>query len=145
MFREMSCLIFAAALALAARPPSSPQQSSPQQPLSARDAFYSASGLVVPAKPAAPAKRPRRSGHATTITAGPPSVGAPAAPAASAASSAVAPAGPLGLRYSILEQMSDGRASEVDPDSFFRSGDRIRLSIEANDTAHLYIVQRGSS
>ncbi|HYM09929.1 MAG TPA: DUF4384 domain-containing protein, partial [Bryobacterales bacterium] len=50
-----------------------------------------------------------------------------------------------GLRYSILKQASDGRAAEVDPDRVFQSGDRIRLSIEANDTAHLYIVQRGSS
>jgi Domain of unknown function (DUF4384) len=52
---------------------------------------------------------------------------------------------PLGLRYSILKQMAGSRPAEVSPDTVFQSGDRIRLSIEANDTAHLYIVQRGSS
>ncbi|HYM12138.1 MAG TPA: hypothetical protein VEU62_15490, partial [Bryobacterales bacterium] len=131
MLRETSCLIFAAALALGGSPP--------QQSMSARDAFYSAAGLVAPAKPSPPAKKAKRAGHRTTITAEQPSV---AAPAASLASGAEAPAAPLGLRYSILKQASDGRAAEVDPDRVFQSGDRIRLSIEANDTAHLYIVQR---
>src|SRR6267143_1083349 len=54
-------------------------------------------------------------------------------------------AAPLGLRYSILKQMSGGETLEVDPDSVFHSGDRIRLSIEANDNGYLYIVLRGSS
>ena len=54
-------------------------------------------------------------------------------------------AAPLGLRYSILKQMSGGETLEVDPDSIFHSGDRIRLSIEANDNGYLYIVLRGSS
>ncbi|MEW5979671.1 MAG: DUF4384 domain-containing protein [Acidobacteriota bacterium] len=51
---------------------------------------------------------------------------------------------PLGLRYSILKQV--GQTSvEVDPESVFRSGDRIRLNVQANDTGFLYIVLRGSS
>jgi hypothetical protein len=52
---------------------------------------------------------------------------------------------PLALRYSLLKQNSDGDYIEVDPETFFRSGDRIKVSVEANDMAHLYIVQQGSS
>jgi hypothetical protein len=52
---------------------------------------------------------------------------------------------PLGVRYSILKRNSSGQFEEVAPDSVFRSGDRIRLSVEANDEAYLYIVHRGSS
>jgi hypothetical protein len=52
---------------------------------------------------------------------------------------------PLALRYSLLKQNSDGDYIEVDPDTIFHSGDRIKVSIEANDAAHLYIVQQGSS
>ena len=51
---------------------------------------------------------------------------------------------PLGLRYSILKQMGSSSV-EVDPESVFRSGDRIRLSVQANDNGYLYIVLRGSS
>lgn len=52
---------------------------------------------------------------------------------------------PLGLRYSILRLGSDGQYEEVDPDSVFRSGDRIRLEVMANDSGYLYVVMRGSS
>jgi Domain of unknown function (DUF4384) len=51
---------------------------------------------------------------------------------------------PLGLRYSIVKQI-DGESIEVDPESVFRSGDRIRLNVQANDNGYLYIVLRGSS
>jgi hypothetical protein len=52
---------------------------------------------------------------------------------------------PLGLRYSLLKQNSDGEFVEVAPDTTFRSGDKIKLSVESNDGAYLYIVQQGSS
>ncbi len=51
---------------------------------------------------------------------------------------------PLGLRYSLLKEAGGGTV-EVDADSVFRSGDRIRITVMANDRAYLYIVQRGSS
>lgn len=51
---------------------------------------------------------------------------------------------PLGLRYSIVKQIG-GESVEVDPESVFRSGDRIRLNVKANDSGYLYIVLRGSS
>jgi hypothetical protein len=53
-------------------------------------------------------------------------------------------ASPLGLRYSIVKQIG-GESVEVDPESVFRSGDRIRLNVQANDNGYLYIVLRGSS
>jgi hypothetical protein len=52
---------------------------------------------------------------------------------------------PLGLRYSILKKSGNGEFVEVDPDTNFKSGDKIRLTVEANDTGYLYIVTRGSS
>lgn len=52
---------------------------------------------------------------------------------------------PLGLRYSILKYGGDDEAIEVDPDMVFRSGDRIRLRVQVNDTGYLYVVTQGSS
>jgi hypothetical protein len=51
---------------------------------------------------------------------------------------------PLGLRYSLLK-IDRGTGVEVATDEVFRAGDRIRLSVEANDAGYLYIVNRGSS
>lgn len=51
---------------------------------------------------------------------------------------------PLGLRYSFLKQQGSGTA-EVDTATAFRSGERIRLTIESNDSAYLYLVLKGSS
>lgn len=58
---------------------------------------------------------------------------------------AYTPAPYLGLRYSLLKHMGDDRYAEVDVDTVFRSGDSIRLSIEVNDDAYVYIVNKGSS
>jgi len=52
---------------------------------------------------------------------------------------------PLGLRYSILKQVSGNTTREVSPDAVFHSGDRIRLAIESSGPAYLYIVLKGSS
>lgn len=52
---------------------------------------------------------------------------------------------PLALRYSILKRNDNGDYLEVDPETIFRSGDKIRVSVESNDAAYLYIVQQGSS
>lgn len=52
---------------------------------------------------------------------------------------------PLALKYRLLKRNSDGRYDEVDTDTVFHSGDKIRVSVEANDDGHLYIVQQGSS
>ncbi|MCC7497448.1 MAG: DUF4384 domain-containing protein [Bryobacterales bacterium] len=52
---------------------------------------------------------------------------------------------PLGVRYSLLRLASGNSYDEVDADTIFHSGDRIRLRVEPNDNAYLYIVMRGSS
>jgi hypothetical protein len=52
---------------------------------------------------------------------------------------------PLVLKYRLLKLNADGRYDEVDTDSIFRSGDKIRVSVESNDDGYLYIVQQGSS
>lgn len=51
---------------------------------------------------------------------------------------------PLGLRYSFLKQQGQGSV-EVDTSTEFKSGDRIRLTVESNDSAYLYLVLLGSS
>lgn len=51
---------------------------------------------------------------------------------------------PLGLRYSILKRAGD-RFEEVDADTVFHAGDSIKVSVESNDRAYLYVVTRGTS
>lgn len=57
---------------------------------------------------------------------------------------AVVANGPLGLRYSVLKR-NGAPFQEVDPDSTFHSGDRIRLVAQANTPGYLYVVMKGSS
>jgi len=110
--------------------------------------FHSAAGLLVPVKATQtttstkPAP-PRKSKSAVK----PAEQARPAGTSSEAAQPVAASASgtPLGLRYSIHKQTSGSRTAEVDADTVFRSGDRIRLAVEANDNAYLYIVQRGSS
>ncbi|MBI1358633.1 MAG: DUF4384 domain-containing protein [Acidobacteria bacterium] len=51
---------------------------------------------------------------------------------------------PLGLRYSLVKQAGDS-IREVDADTVFRSGERIKLHFQASDHAYLYLVLKGSS
>jgi hypothetical protein len=51
---------------------------------------------------------------------------------------------PLGLRYTLLK-LTDGRMAETAPDAVFHAGDRIQLTVEANDSGYLYIIHQGSS
>ena len=57
----------------------------------------------------------------------------------------VAASVPLGLRYSVLKRDSAGTFQEVDPDTIFHSGDRIRIRVEANTSGYLYVVTQGTS
>ena len=52
---------------------------------------------------------------------------------------------PLGIRYTILKINSDNSTLETAPDAVFHSGDRIRISVEANAPGYLYIINQGSS
>lgn len=49
----------------------------------------------------------------------------------------------LGLRY-VVRQVTDNGTRDVDPDKTFFSGDRIKIGVETNDAAYLYVVQQGS-
>jgi hypothetical protein len=51
---------------------------------------------------------------------------------------------PLAFRYTIQRKNSGGKFEDASVDSVFRSGDRVRVTIESNDNAYLYIVQQGS-
>ena len=64
----------------------------------------------------------------------------PPAPVAAANSAANA-----GLKYRILRREPGGEAVEVDADTLFRSGDRIRFGFEPNVDGYLYVIQRGST
>ncbi len=50
-----------------------------------------------------------------------------------------------GIRYRILWRGLDGNPVEVDADTMFQSGDRIRFAFEPNVDGFLYVIQRGSS
>jgi hypothetical protein len=50
-----------------------------------------------------------------------------------------------GLRYGILHLRADNTEAEVDPDTTFHTGDRVRFSFEPNIDGYLYLVQQGSS
>ena len=149
-------------------------QTAPQngKKLSARELFYAETAPPAPAKPAPEAKpvgkqaaRPvtppaapaRTSGGASHVTqeqvnglfdpavpAG--TSGAPVAPArADIVPVAYSPEKPLGLRYSFLRNAGGDEYREVDPDTVFHSGDRIRVAAQSNDEGYLYIVMKGAS
>ena len=116
--------------------------------LSAREIFYSAPSEPAARKPAAqqPAKAkekpPAETAQSKSVTSKPSS----SAPAANVVPVSYTPGDPvpLGLRYSILQRMDSG-SIEVDSDTVFHSGDRIRLRVDVNTTGYLYIISRGSS
>jgi hypothetical protein len=132
-----------------------PVWSQTQKRLSAREIFYSAPAEAPPAKkaaakPAAPVKKKTEVESAQTKPLTPPPPPA-SSPSRTPSGDQVVPASygnqpvyPLGLRYSILKR-EGGESTEVTPGAVFRSGDRIRLRVEANSDGYLYIVHRGSS
>ena len=63
--------------------------------------------------------------------------------ASAAAPPAAAPN--AGMKYRILRSGPDGVPVEVDPDTVFRAGDRIRFVFEPNIDGFLFLVQQGSS
>jgi hypothetical protein len=132
-----------------------PAWSQTQKRLSAREIFYSAPAEAPPAKKTAtkqaiPPKKKTEVESAQTkpVTPPPPPAGSPSRTPSGGqvipATYSSEPAYPLGLRYSILKR-EGGESTEVGPGTVFRSGDRIRLRVEANADGYLYIVHRGSS
>jgi hypothetical protein len=121
--------------------------------LRARELFYTpppdASAVAKPAATAAPAPAPpapKTVAKKTPAKQAPNQTSNPAADAPVQAVSTKPPAaGPLGIRYSVLKRNAAGVYQEVDVDSTFHSGDRIRLEAQANTTGYLYVVAQGSS
>ena len=125
--------------------------------LSAREIFYSP-GPAPSAKPAASAKKrsaapvasPGKSvetGREPEIAANTPTKAATRVPSsvqAQVVNAADHPARALGVRYTI-EKVTNGSVEPVGIHSIFHSGDRIRVSVEVNDIAYLYVISRGSS
>jgi hypothetical protein len=136
----------------------SASQEAPQ--LNARELFYAAVQSAVPAshRPVAPAKVDRlskppatgaesnleasRNPAADSVASSGPALGAHVIPAAAIPSASPGPA--LGLKYTILKKSGDDMV-EVSSDSIFHAGDRIRISVEANQPGYLYIITQGSS
>ncbi len=132
------------------------------EPFSARDMFYSASDMLKPAAGhkqrntqadrAAKPDQPPAPPSGSTSTKKPPirpqpelAMAVPKDPEAHFQSASQHEDPPhLGLRYSLLKQ-THGEMVEVNPDSVFRSGDRIRISVMGNQKGFLYVVGRGSS
>lgn len=52
---------------------------------------------------------------------------------------------PLGLRYTLLQQHGGGDYGEVFPETVFHSGDKVKISVMANQPGYLYIIEQGSS
>ncbi len=145
--RKWTCGFFLVAAAVMA-------QTAPQngKKLSARELFYAEAPPPAPAKKA-PAAKPVRQSVATAPTKASPPPVAPAKvngnfssppPRTAVVPVAYSPEKPLGLRYSFLRNAGD-EYREVDPDTVFHSGDRIRVALESNGEGYLYIVMKGAS
>jgi hypothetical protein len=104
--------------------------------LRARELFYTpSSDAAKPPAPPAPAKTAAPKAAAKV------KASAPKAEEAHTVAAVV----PLGLRYAMLKRDAAGNYVEVDPDTTFRSGDRIRIQVDANTSGYLYVVTQGSS
>ena len=105
-----------------------------QQPvLKARELFYTPPADAPKPAADAPKKAPTKP------------VAAKSGAAKSSDTHTLATSVPLGLRYAVLKRDTGGQFQEIDPDTSFRSGDRIRLKVDANTSGYLYVVMQGSS
>jgi len=119
------------------------------QKLSAREIFYApaaaaeakaANGKPADSKPAKPAQRPKAPAPApSTEIAHDSNV-----PSRQQVTLATMTRKPLGIRLSILKIAQDGQ-TEVAPETTFKPGDKVRLSIQVSESGYLYIINRGSS
>jgi hypothetical protein len=107
--------------------------------INARDVFYSAADLLDQRHPAGykpPPAKPNKN-----------AVPAKTGQSANVSQVQVA-ASPLGVRYSILMQNARSAPNEffeTTPDTAFHAGDRLRLSVTANQRGYLYVIEKGSS
>ncbi len=117
--------------------------------LSARELFYAE---TAPAAPKPAVKKAPKTAHKTVPAAPktnqtpePPPTTSPVPSQAAIIPAAYSPAKPLGLRYSFLRNAGGDDFREVDSDTVFHSGDRIRVAVESNSEGYLYIVIKGTS
>ncbi|MBY0508031.1 MAG: DUF4384 domain-containing protein [Bryobacteraceae bacterium] len=121
--------------------------------MNARDVFYSAADMMGGSKRPSTAAPPKKS--SPPVVAGNQTKPKPKEPAHAVAVAIPKDpeshflkvsneSRPLGLRYSILKQSGKALA-EVKPDTVFRAGDAIRLSVMSNQKGFLYVISRGSS
>jgi len=119
----------------------------PAQDLTPRELFFAAPAIKAKA-PGAPAIRPaspkpvsqNQPDPVEQAQSSPRPSGPPVIPAAYISSQP-----PLGLRYSLLLSRANDPYHEVDSAGSFRSGDRLKITVEANDDAYLYVIARGTS
>jgi hypothetical protein len=151
--RGLSIFIAIAGIIPAILPGQTPTGAAPPN-LSAREIFYS----PAPAPAAKPAAAVRKKSAPASVRKQPETTPDTAVASSSSHTSSAAPSSvrapvinasdrsrrALGLRYTI-EKVSNGVGEPVSVDSVFHSGDRIRIGVEVNDTAYLYVVSRGSS
>ena len=121
------------------------------QDLTPRELFFAAPAIKAKAagvRAPAPAAARKTAAPAAVEQA---KAAAPSAPSRETITAAVIPAAyissqpPLGLRYSLLLSRDNNPYAEVDAASTFRSGDRLKITVESNDEAYLYVIARGSS
>ena len=126
----------------------------PEEALSATSAPAGAAGVAAAASVAAAANGAAAASAAEAGTPATPAGAknlyyAGASPGAAAPAAAVTRPGSAaanaGIKYRILLRDAGGAAREVDADTMFRSGDRIRFAFEPNVDGFLYVIQRGSS
>jgi hypothetical protein len=124
-----------------------------EEKATARDMFFAGLKTATtkqkapPVRPDSQQRPPRQSAATRPVDVPPPQV-RPQAPAQAPAPEsrvevrqAVYTSAPLGIRYTVIDE----KKREIPADTTFRSGDRIRLSVEVNDSGYLYIVHQGSS
>ena len=114
---------------------------------SARDRFYKTNPQVAKPEPAKPTEHAtdRKPAPRTRPTPHKPIETTPALTADERPMLRPVVDAPLGLRYSLLRQTSDSATEEVDVDTVFHSGDKIKIKLESTDMAYLYILAKGSS
>jgi hypothetical protein len=130
-----------------------------QEPLTPRDSFWSASDLVEVAPNPATQTTSQVKRAAATRTTRTTQVSGEATPQKQKAVQVAAKGygaephivklkasqQPLGLRYALLKVGESGELSEVLPETTFHSGDKLKISLMANQPGYIYIIQQGSS
>jgi hypothetical protein len=139
MFQSMNILLLGAFLAAGIL------SAQTEHKLTARELFYTPVAMTTtPAAP--PAKKVPVKSEAPPKVA--PKVTRKSSPPVSQGRTiltSVASYPPLGVRCSLLKRSDSGRYDEIDAGTVFRSGDKLKVVVKANDAGYLYVISRGPS